>query len=69
MARRVPAEYRKIVKEAKRQNWRTNEIEGGLQLLAPDGIHMVTIHFSEGRNGPRNTINRMRARGFVWEGR
>ena len=70
MAKKVPKEYREVVDAAKEQHWRLEETENGFRLLAPDGVHAVTIHTTEGdQRGVRNTISRMRRYGFRWRGR
>jgi hypothetical protein len=70
MAKQVPKEYRKLVKEAVRQGWRLEETKKGFRLLAPNGVGAVTIDTTESdkRRAFRNTVSRMRQHGFVWEG-
>ena len=70
MPKKVPREYREVVDAAREQHWGVEETEKGFRLLAPDGVHAVTIHTTESsRRAIRNTISRMRRYGFIWRGR
>jgi hypothetical protein len=68
--KKVPKEYRKVVKEALRQGWRLEETKKGFRLLAPNGVGSVVFDTTESdtSRAVKATISRMRPHGFVWEG-
>jgi hypothetical protein len=66
----VRKEFKKLLQEAEKQGWGVKPVKNGVQLLAPDGIHIVTVHGTPGDwRAFHNTLSDMRKYGFVWEGR
>jgi hypothetical protein len=66
----VQKDFKKVVREAERQGWRTKKIKMGLQLLAPDGVNIVTVHGTPSdHHALDNMIGDMRPYGFKWKGR
>ena len=66
----VKKDLRKLLQEAEKQGWRVVQVKMGYQLLAPDGIHIVTIHHTPGdHRALDNYIADMRKYGFRWKGR
>jgi len=61
-------ELRKVRKEAAAQGWRVEETKDGWMLYPPDPAHSpVLVHKTESdQRAIRNTLSRMRQRGFVW---
>jgi hypothetical protein len=70
MGKQIPKEYREIVAEAVRQEWRVEETKKGFRLLAPNGVGAVTFDTTESDSrAVRNTVARMRHHGFEPKGR
>lgn len=67
---RVPKDLRKIFREAEQQSWEINKTSDGWQLYAPDGVNIVSVHGTPGKQRVRQEIlTKMRRYGFRWEGR
>jgi len=57
----------KVIDAAIEQGWRTQTTKDGLQLFAPDGVAIVTIHGTPSdRRAIKNAISRLRRHGFQW---
>jgi hypothetical protein len=70
VAATVPKDLKKIFREAERQGWRIRETSDGFQLYAPDGVNIVTVHRTPGKQRVRQEIlTKMRRYGFRWEDR
>lgn len=61
-------EVRELVREAKRQGWRVEQLKSGhIRLYAPDGKHIVHVSGTPSdRRTLANTIADMRRYGFQW---
>ena len=61
-------ELRKVRSAAAAQGWRVVEVKNGWMLYPPDPAQSpVLVHKTESdQRAIRNTIGRMRHRGFVW---
>lgn len=61
-------ELRKVRSAAAAQGWRVVEVKNGWMLYPPDPAQSpVLVHKTESdQRAIRNTIGRMRQRGFVW---
>jgi hypothetical protein len=62
--RDIPKDFRKVARKAGRQGWRFRKIKSGYQLLAPDGVHAVTIHKTPSHRSIENYKADMRKYGF-----
>lgn len=62
-------ELKELLDEAERQGWTIKPTKNGRQLLAPDGVHIVTVHGTPGKNAIRHYVRDMRKYGFEWKGR
>jgi hypothetical protein len=64
----VSDELSKVRKEAVAQGWRVVEVTNGWMLYPPDQEQSpVLVHKTESdHRAIRNTISRMRQRGFIW---
>ena len=64
----VGDELRKVRKEAAAQGWRVVEVTNGWMLYPQDPTQSpVLVHKTESdQRAIRNTISRMRQRGFIW---
>jgi hypothetical protein len=60
----IPRDFRKHAKKAERQGWTFRKTKSGYQLLAPDGVHSVTIHKTPSSTGVRNYLADMRRYGY-----
>lgn len=59
---------KELFEEADKQGWRRRDTKDGVQLFAPDGVGIVTVHLTEtDHRALRNTIARMRKHGFQWK--
>lgn len=66
----VRKDLKKVLQESEKQGWRVVKVKMGYQLMAPDGINIVTIHHTpSSHRSLDNYISDMRKRGFVWKGR
>lgn len=57
-------EHRELVAAALKAGWRMRRIGDHIQLLSPDGVHIVTAGLTESRAGFASTRARMRRYGF-----
>lgn len=61
---------KRLLEEADTQGWGQKRTKDGVQLLAPDGVGIVTVHLTESdHRSINNTIGRMRKYGFKWKDR
>lgn len=59
---------KKLFEEADKQGWRRRDTKDGVQLLAPNGVGIVTVHLTEtDHRAFKNSLTRMRSHGFQWE--
>jgi hypothetical protein len=68
--KKIPKEYKKVVKAALEKGWKLEETKKGFRLLAPNGVGSVAFDLTESdrSRAVKNTVGRMRAHGFEWEG-
>lgn len=60
----VPKDLKKHLKRAEKQGWSFKPTKSGYQLLAPDGVSIVTIHKTPAPSAIPNIVADMRRFGY-----
>jgi hypothetical protein len=63
----MDTDWKRVIAAALDQGWRLRRTSDGFQLMAPDGMYIVTIHGTPSdRRAIRNAIAHLRQGGFEW---